>query len=125
MRKSLLFSLALLLFSSAALRAQADVSPERLVNAAQEPANWLTYSGAYASQRYSALGQITPANVKTLQLKWMYHAAVPGGWQTSPLVVDGIMYLTQRPNDVVALDARTGRVFWIYHHPLDPIQVVS
>ena len=49
----------------------------------------------------------------------MYQAAVAGNWQTSPLVVDGVMYLTQRPNDVVALDAKTGRVFWIYRHTLD------
>ena len=54
----------------------------------------------------------------------MYQAAVAGAWQTTPLVVDGVMYLTQRPNDVVALDAKTGRVFWIYRHTLDPTQIV-
>src|SRR3954452_19234902 len=54
----------------------------------------------------------------------MYQAAVAGAWQTTPLVADGVMYLTQRPNDVVALDARTGRVFWIYRHQLDPTQIV-
>ncbi|HVY34049.1 MAG TPA: PQQ-dependent dehydrogenase, methanol/ethanol family [Caulobacteraceae bacterium] len=107
-----------ILFAGAA--AQAQVTPERLVNAGQEPANWLTYSGTYAGDRYSTLDQITSANVKNLELKWVYQGAVAGGWQTSPLVVDGIMYITQRPNDVVALDARTGRVFWIYHYPLGP-----
>jgi len=124
MRKSPFFLLTLVLFFGAAIGAHAQVTAERLTGAAQEPSNWLTYSGSYSSQRYSALDQITPANVKGLQLKWMYHAAAPGGWQTSPLVVDGIMYLTQRPNDVVALDAKTGRVFWIYHHALDPVQIV-
>ena len=54
----------------------------------------------------------------------MYQAAVAGAWQTTPLVVDGVMYLTQRPNDVIALDAKTGRVFWIYRHPLPPNQIV-
>ncbi len=54
----------------------------------------------------------------------MYQAAVAGAWQTTPLVVDGIMYLTQRPNDVVAIDARTGRVFWIYRHPVAPNPIV-
>jgi len=103
---------------------QAQVGYERLLNAAKEPANWLTYSGGYFSQRFSNLAQITPANAKNLELKWMYQAAVAGGWQTTPLVVDGIMYLTQRPNDVVALDAKTGRVFWIYRHTLAPNQVV-
>ena len=62
--------------------------------------------------------------MKNLELKWMYQAAVAGAWQTTPLVVDGVMYLTQRPNDVVALDAKTGRVFWIYRHTLDPTQIV-
>jgi alcohol dehydrogenase (cytochrome c) len=104
--------------------AQAQVTAERLVHAAREPSNWLTYSGTYASQRYSALDLITTANVKNLELKWIYQGAVAGGWQTSPLVVDGIMYITQRPDDVVALDARTGRVFWIYHYPLGPVQNV-
>ena len=94
--------------------------PTGWLNAASEPQNWLIYSGGYFSNRYSPLTQITPANVKNLELKWMYQAAVAGAWQTTPLVVDGVMYLTQRPNDVVALDAKTGRVFWIYRHTLDP-----
>jgi alcohol dehydrogenase (cytochrome c) len=99
----------------AAPRAQ-QITGDRLLNAAREPQNWLTYSGGYFSQRYSPLTQITPANAKNLEMKWMYQAAVAGAWQTTPLVVDGVMYLTQRPNDVVALDAKTGRVFWIYRY---------
>jgi alcohol dehydrogenase (cytochrome c) len=96
------------------------VTFDRLVQAAQEPQNWLTYAGSYSSTRYSGLDQITAANARNLELKWAYQGAVMGAWQTSPLVVDGVMYLTQRPNDVVALDARTGRVFWIYQYPVDP-----
>lgn len=115
-----LFSLVALV--SSGVRAQ--VGYERVRNASKEPRNWLTYSGNYFSTRHSLLTQITPANVKSLELKWMYQAAVAGNWQTSPLVVDGIMYLTQRPNDVVALDAKTGRVFWIYRHRLSPTQIV-
>jgi alcohol dehydrogenase (cytochrome c) len=96
----------------------AQVSSNRLADAAQEPRNWLMYSGNYSSTRYSRLDRITPANVKNLELKWMYQGAAVGAWQTSPLVVDGMMYLTQRPNEVVALDARTGRVFWVYRYSL-------
>ena len=103
---------------SATLSAQ--VSFERLREAADEPENWLTYSGDYFSQRYSELDQITPANVGDLSLQWVYQTPVAGPWQTTPLVVDEVMYLTQRPNDVVALDARTGRVFWIYRYPTSP-----
>ncbi|HEV3140224.1 MAG TPA: PQQ-dependent dehydrogenase, methanol/ethanol family [Vicinamibacterales bacterium] len=113
-RRLLLWITLLVALSTDSLRAQ--VAPDRLVNAAREPQNWLTYSGGYFSNRYSALTQITPANAKTLDLKWMYQAAVAGAWQTTPLVVDAVMYLTQRPNDVVALDAKTGRVFWIYRY---------
>jgi alcohol dehydrogenase (cytochrome c) len=114
----------LLALAGTAVLAQSPLTAERLTHAAREPANWLSYSGTYASDRYSALDQITVANVKRLELKWIYQGAVAGGWETSPLVVDGIMYLTQRPNDVVALDARTGRVFWIYHYKLGPVQYV-
>ena len=97
-----------------------DVSFERLRAAAQAPADWLTYSGSYFSQRYSELDQVTSANVRDLQLQWVYQTPVLGPWQSTPLVVDGVMYLTQRPNDVVALDARTGRVFWVYSYATPP-----
>jgi len=94
----------------------AQVTPDRLLRAAQEPQNWLTYSGGYASQRHSLLTQITPANVRNLDLQWILPNQVFGAWQSSPVVVDGIMYVTQRPNDVLALDAKTGRVFWQYRY---------
>jgi len=104
------------LIGAAPFHAQAQVTPQRLQAAASEPQNWLTYSGGYQSQRYSTLDQITPANVKNLKLQWVYQAPVAGNWQTTPLVVDGVMYLTQRLNDVVALDATTGRAFWMYRY---------
>ena len=94
----------------------AQVPFERLLEAEAEPHNWLTYSGTYFSQRYSDLDQVTADNVGDLELEWVYQSDVFGPWQSTPLVVDGVMYVTQRPNDVVALDARTGRVFWIYRY---------
>ncbi len=108
--------LAVVAGASLRVHAQAPVTYERLLNAAKEPHNYLTYGGDYSSTRYSTLTQITPANVKNLNLAWVYQASVTGSWQPTPLVVDGIMYLTQRPNDVIALDATTGRVFWIYRY---------
>jgi len=98
----------------------AQVTNERLLHANDEPQNWLTYSGSYASQRYSALQQINASNVKNLELKWVFQAQSLQKFETTPLVVDGIMYLTQSPNDVVALDAKTGRAFWIYHYATSP-----
>jgi alcohol dehydrogenase (cytochrome c) len=59
------------------------------------------------------LRQIDPSNAAGLELKWIHQAQMAGAWEASPIVVDGVMYLTQRPNDVVALDAKTGRIFWI------------
>ena len=109
-------SAALAALVSLRVDAQTSVSYERLLNAAKEPHNYLTYGGDYFSTRYSQLTQITPANVKNLNLAWAYQAPVSGSWQPTPLVIDGIMYLTQRPNDVVALDAATGRVFWVYRY---------
>src|SRR5262245_52671218 len=113
-----------LLVTAVSYRVHAQVTQDRLLNAAREPQNWLIYSGGYFSNRYSGLTEITPANAKNLELKWMYQGAVAGAWQATPLVVDGVMYVTQRPNDVVALDAKTGRVFWIYRYQLDPTEIV-
>ena len=107
----------LILLALVAAHPAAQVSDARLRQAADEPQNWLTYSGGYGSQRFSELDQVSPDNVATLEQQWVYQTQVFGPWQATPLVVDGIMYVTQRPNDVVALDARTGRVFWIYRYP--------
>ncbi len=98
----------------------AQVSSDRLLNAQKESQNWLTYSGGYMSQRHSQLTQITPANVKDLELKWVFQARWLDYNQATPLVVDGVMYTTQG-NDVVALDAATGKIFWIY--PYTPTEV--
>ena len=108
--------LAVILLSLVSSLLIAQVPSERLTNASAEPQNWLTYSGTYMSQRYSTLDQITPANVTKLEQKWVFQAESLQKLETTPLVLDGIMYLTQPPNDVVALDARTGRIFWIYQY---------
>jgi alcohol dehydrogenase (cytochrome c) len=102
------------LVAAGSLGVQAQVSYDRIVKAASEPQNWLTYGGTYASQRYSTLTQITPNNVSRLETKWVLQNQVFGAWESNPLVVDGIMYLTERPNDVMAVDAKTGRMFWLY-----------
>ena len=106
------------------VRVHGQVTSQRLTAATSEPQNWLTYSGDYQSHRFSLLDQITPANVKNLKLQWVYQSPVAGNWQTTPLVVDGIMYITQRPNDVIALDATTGRAFWIYRYTANPNRIV-
>ena len=96
--------------------AHAQVTFERLLDAAAEPHNWLTYSGSYASQRHTTLAQIRPSNVGELELKWVFQAQSLESFETTPLVVDGVMYLTEAPNTAVALDAKTGRLFWRYQY---------
>lgn len=120
-----MFKRALLLsvIAAATLSAQSAITSDRLLKAEQEPQNWLTYSGSYKSQRYSPLDQITPGNVKNLELQWVFQVRsldAAGKFEATPLVVDGIMYTVSPPNDVVALDAVTGRVFWRYDHNVAP-----
>jgi alcohol dehydrogenase (cytochrome c) len=105
-----------LLLAVGPLGVAAQVTTDRLLRTADEPQNWLTYSGDYQGQRHSPLRQITPANVRNLEMKWMFQNQVFGSWESSPIVLDGVMYFTQRPNDVVAIDAGTGRIFWIYKY---------
>ena len=96
------------------------VTFERIAQAEREPQNWLTYSGNLLGHRHSGLTQITPANVKDLELKWLYPQRSAGRFQATPLVVDGVLYTVQAPNDVVALDARTGQFLWIYSYTPPP-----
>ena len=99
---------------------RAQVSSDRLLRTSSEPQNWLTYSGNYASHRYSPLQQISLSNVRNMELKWVFQAQSLQKFESTPLVVDGVMYFTQAPNDVVALDPKTGRAFWIYHYSPSP-----
>jgi len=117
MSRRVMFALVALSLLPISLSAQATY--DRLLRAAQEPQNWLTYSGGYASLRHSLLKQIDTNNAKNLEQKWVFQAdSSLQNFEATPLVVDGIMYFTQPINDVVALDAKTGRVFWIYRHNL-------
>ncbi len=105
----LILLLGLLLYSQPA---HSQVPFERIRRADAEPGNWLTYSGNLQSQRYSALKQITTANVSRLKPVWVYQVRALHKLETTPLVVDGVMYITEPPSDVTALDTRTGRPLW-------------
>jgi alcohol dehydrogenase (cytochrome c) len=108
------------------LMAQAPPPPvtfERLRNAAAEPHNWLTYSGSYNGQRHSPLAQIKPGNVAAVTPTWVYQSRESGKIETSPIVVDGVVYITEKPHIVTALDGRTGRPLWSYRRP--PVSVAT
>jgi alcohol dehydrogenase (cytochrome c) len=109
--------------SAPADSAHSVLSWNRLLNAAKEPANWLTYWGDLAGTHYSGLSEITAANVKNLQAQWMA-PLTDGQNQATPLVVDGIMYTTgpvgpanAGSTKVFALDAKTGRQLWRFDRP--------
>jgi len=109
----------ILLLTISAGSASAEVSFDRLLNAADEPQSWLTYSGTYRSERFSPLTEINRSNVNNLKVIWAYQMQ-PSSYggaglvETTPLVADGIMYLTEPPSTVTALDARTGKRLWTW-----------
>jgi alcohol dehydrogenase (cytochrome c) len=91
--------------------ANAQVRYEDILKGASR--NWLTYAGTYQGSRYSPLTQITPENAGSLVSKWVYHVPNANGLRTSPIVYNGVMYVTNS-NSVYALDARSGRLVWQY-----------
>ena len=115
-----LFTLGLAAALLAAPAAAQQVTFERILNAPAEPQNWLTYSGDINNHRHSRLTQITPANAKQLQLQWVWQARSLEKFEATALVVDGVLYTVQAPNDVVALDAATGRPFWTFTYQPSP-----
>ena len=99
-----------------AVAVSAQVPYERIVKAAEEPQNWLTYHGDYGGVRHRKLDQINTTNVKDLRLEWMFQVPKPGRFETIPLVVDGVMYFTSPDGYAFAVDARSGRELWRHHH---------
>src|SRR6266536_897225 len=94
------------------IAADIDLAPESLLLSPPQQ-NWPSYNGDYSGRRYSALSQITPANVRELRAQWVFHSSNSDSMEVTPVVVNGVMYITSA-NDAFALDARTGRVLW--HH---------
>jgi glucose dehydrogenase len=76
------------------------------------------YGGSYDSTRFSPLKDINRSNVKKLQAAWMSQTGVPAQFQASPVVADGIMYMTAAFNHVYAINAETGELVWKYDHKL-------
>ena len=100
--------------------AHAQVTAQRLLDSAKEPQNWLMYSGDYAGRRYSTLDQIKTSNASSLVPKWAYQTMAGGKFETTSLVVDGVLYATGADDRAFALDARSGRPIWQYQRALPP-----
>jgi len=118
MKKPLHVAGLLLTCSMLSFGANAQVTSQRLLDSAKEPQNWLMYSGDYAGHRFSSLDQISTTNAATLVPKWVYQTVATGKFETTPLVVDGILYGTGQDDRAFALDARTGRPVWQYQRQI-------
>src|SRR5688572_30907999 len=86
--------------------------------AQQEKGDWPTYSGSFHSTRYSPLAQISKENVASLRPAWMYQPPGTGPLEGTPIVADGVMYVTSGPATVVALHPKSGRPLWQWSRPI-------
>ncbi len=94
-----------------------------ILDGLKDPGRWLTYSGDYTGQRHSPLKQITPQNVGGLKHQWTFQTGTTTrgrGFEATPLLYDGVLYVSGPNNFAWALDARTGRPFWTYRRDLPP-----
>src|ERR1700730_11319895 len=93
---------------------QGPVDGARIANAQEDSENWLTYGRTYSEQRYSPLKRITADNANRLGLAWFADLDTNRGQAATPLVIDGVMYVSTAWSMVKAYDARTGRLLWAY-----------
>ncbi len=106
---------------TAAQNANSGVSYQDILAGLTKPDQWLTFSGDYTGQRHSPLIQITPENVQNLVSTWTFQTGTitrGRGFETTPLLVDGVLYVTGSNNYAWAIDAQTGRAFWEYRRDL-------
>ncbi|MDO8346441.1 MAG: PQQ-binding-like beta-propeller repeat protein [Rugosibacter sp.] len=106
--------LIMMLLAGASPIALADPTTERIKHT--PPGEWPSHGRDYSNQRYSPLKQINAGSVSKLAAVWTYKSGVKATFQTTPIVVNGTMYLSLPFNHVVALDARTGKEIWRYEH---------
>ena len=99
------------------------VTAQDIADGLKHPGRWLTYSGDYTGRRHSPLKQITPENVARLAAQWTFQAegmVIGRGFESTPLALDGVLYITGNNNTAWAIDARTGRQLWRYRRQLPP-----
>ena len=104
-----------------AAKPPAAVDAKRLIAADAEPGNWMSHGRTYSEQRFSPLEQINDSNVSRLGLAWAHKFDDERGVETTPIVVDGVMYSTGPWSKVVALNAKTGEVLWKFDPKVEKI----
>ncbi len=110
-----------LLSGSAALLSQ-NLTADDLLHPKAE--SWPTYHGDYTARRHSPLTRVTKENVKNLGLAWAFQTNQAAGIKASPILVDGILYFTV-PDNVYAVDARSGHLVWHYTYPANKGQHIG
>jgi PQQ-dependent dehydrogenase (methanol/ethanol family) len=104
--------------ATVAIAPSTTVTNRDLLDGLKDPTRWLSYSGTYDGQRHSPLTQITPENVDRLTAQWTFQTGQLGSFQTTPIVLDGVLYVTGFNNNAWAIDARSGRTIWRYRRNL-------
>ncbi|HKZ96812.1 MAG TPA: PQQ-binding-like beta-propeller repeat protein, partial [Hyphomicrobiaceae bacterium] len=97
------------------------VTQDMLSGAAKDANNFLHTNGNYDQTRFSPLTQITAANVGKLRPAWIFQTEVKESQETTPIVVNGVMYITTSFSHVYALNAKTGEQYWHYKHKMGPV----
>jgi alcohol dehydrogenase (cytochrome c) len=115
--KTLSASALVAITANSAVGAQ-DITSKELLDGLSNPSRWLTYSGDYSGQHFSPLTQITTANAGQLAAQWTFQTGVNNKFEATPLVVDGVLYVTGALNHAWAIDGRTGRQIWHYQRKL-------
>jgi alcohol dehydrogenase (cytochrome c) len=105
---------AFLVFCGLGCTLAGQVTYQRILAAHAEAGSWLTYSGDYAGHRYSDLKGIDRGNVGKLRPAWIYQTNDLNPFEATPIVADGVMYLSEPPSNAAALDLRTGRPIWMF-----------
>ncbi|MDC0598883.1 PQQ-dependent dehydrogenase, methanol/ethanol family [Gammaproteobacteria bacterium] len=100
--------------ASQSARTFAAVDEIRLLAAATEPGQWMSHGGDYKEQRFSQLEQINTENIDALSLSWFADLETNRGQESTPLMVDGVLYVTEAWSKVSAFNARTGERLWFY-----------
>jgi quinohemoprotein ethanol dehydrogenase len=99
---------------ASAAASPAPVDAARLDNAERDSSNWLSYGRTYSEQRYSPLAKISDSNAKQLGLSWYADLDTDRGQESTPLVIDGALYVSTAWSMVKAYDAKTGKLLWSY-----------
>jgi quinohemoprotein ethanol dehydrogenase len=97
----------------------AAVDEARMLAADKDPGNWMSQGRTYSEQRFSPLDKINASNVSNLGLAWSFELSTNRGVEATPIVVDGVMYVTSSWSMVYALNAKTGALLWKYDPKVD------